>query len=389
MEEVSRIFEMRVPRTVIGINASKCAGSIARKLGAKKIIIITDPGVMKVGLANKVSESLKNENLAYTIFSQCLPNAPLSGIYQCCKLIQDEKVNLIIGIGGGTVMDTVKLAGLLATNDGDFNVLFDTAKIKARSLPRILIPTTSGTGSEWSNVAVFTNESDKRKVPIRSDHLWVDAAIIDPLLTLNLPPSVTAETGMDALSHAIEAYTSWKANVITDALAEKAISLISDNLRIAYARGSKHVESRYNMSIAAGLAVLALRSSGSYIVHSFSYPLCNWTTLSHGAACSLMLPPVMGFNLIGNMDKFAKIARLMGEKTDGLSLQEQAQKSIEAVRHLSMDLSLKQSLGEAGISENDIPQIVDYVFQFHMYQIENNPRNLSREDARQILLNVI
>lgn len=344
---------------------------------------------MKAGLADKVSESIKNENIHYTIFSQCLPNVPLSGICQCCKLIQDEKINLIIGMGGGTVMDTVKLVGLLAANDGDVNVLFDTAKIRARSLPRILIPTTSGTGSEWSDVAVYTKEPDKRKTPVRSDHLWAEVAIIDPLLTLNLPPSVTAETGMDALSHAIEAYTSWKANVITDMLAEKVINLVAENLRIAYAKGSKHVEARCNMSIAAGLAALALRTSGSYIVHSFSYPLCHQTDLSHGAACSLMLSPVMEFNLMGNMDKFARIAWLMGEKTTGLSLWEKAQKSVGAVRRLSIDLNLKQRLSEVGISENDIPGIVDYVFKFHSYQIENNPRNLSREDALQILTAVL
>lgn len=282
-------------------------------------------------------------------------------------------------------MDMAKLVGILASNGGDIHVLFDPAQIRARSLPKILLPTTSGTGSEWSNVAVFTNEVDKRKIPIRSEHLWSDVAIIDPLLTLNLPPSVTAETGMDALSHAIEAYTSWRANMIADLFAEEAIKLVSQNLRVVYARGSKQVEARYNMAMAAGLAMLALRSSGSYIVHAFSYPLGIQAGLSHGAACSLMLPSVMEFNLIGNLEKFARIAWLMGEEIDGLSLREKAQKSVGAVRRLSIDLDLKQRLGEVGINENDIPGIIDYVFKFHSYQIENNPRDLTREDVQHIL----
>jgi len=139
------------------------------------------------------------------------------------------------------------------------------------------------------------------------------------------------------------------------------------------------------MAVAAGLAALALRSSASYIVHSFSYPLCMKARLSHGASCSLMLPVVMEFNLIGNLDKFAKVAWLMGERLEGLPLREQAQKAVEAVRRLSSDLKLKQTLGEAKIDETHIPWIVDYVFRFHSYQVENNPRDLNREDVEQIL----
>jgi alcohol dehydrogenase class IV len=385
MEEFNLICEMRVPRTLLGMNASKEAGRIAKEIGAQRVLILTDEGIRKAGLVDKIAASIKKENILFEVFSQCLSSVPLGDICTCSRLVQDEEFDLIIGIGGGSVMDMTKLVGVLAGNAGDTRVLFNPAQIRASGLPKILLPTTSGTGSEWSNVAVFTHELDKRKIPIRSDCLWVDVAIVDPMLTLNLPPSITAETGMDALSHAIEAYTSWRANTLADMFAEKAITLISENLRMAYAKGSKHVEARYNMAVAAGLAMLALRSSGSYIVHSFSYPLGIQADISHGAACSLMLPPVMQFNLIGNLEKFARIAWLMGEKLDGLSMRERAQKSVETVRRLSMDLGLKQKLGEVGIGEDHIPKIVDYVFRFHSYQIENNPRDLNREDMGEIL----
>ena len=220
---------------------------------------------------------------------------------------------------------------------------------------------------------------------MRSNYLLPDAVIIDPALTLNLPPSATADTGIDALCHAIEGYTSWKANIITDMVAEKVIKLVSDNLRIAYAKGSKHMEARYNMAIAAAFSMFALRTSGSYIVHSLSYPLGIKAHLSHGTACALMLPYVMEFNLTGNMEKLAKVAELMGENTEGLSVREKAQKSIGAVRCLSADLGLPQRLGEVGLKETDIPEMVDYVFKFHAYQIENNPRYVSREDMAKIL----
>jgi alcohol dehydrogenase class IV len=257
--------------------------------------------------------------------------------------------------------------------------------MRSGGVPKIFLPTTSGTGSEWSNSAVFTDDASKRKIPVNNDYLWVDAAVIDPALTLNLPPSATADSGMDALSHALEGYTCWKANVITDMLAEKAIKLISDNLRAAYAKGSKHMEARYNMAVAAALAMFAIRTSAGYIVHSLSYPLGIKAHLSHGAACSLMLPSVMEFNLVGNMEKFAKVAELMGETTEGLSVREKAQKSIGAVRRLSADLGLPQTLREVGIKEADIPEIVDYVFKFHAYQIENNPRYVRREDLERIV----
>jgi len=213
----------------------------------------------------------------------------------------------------------------------------------------------------------------------------VDAAIIDPALTLNMPPSTTADSGMDALCHAIEGYTSWKANILTETLTERAISLVAGNLRVAYAKGSKHIEARYKMALAAALAMIGLRTSGSYIVHSMSYILNNKAHLSHGTACALMLPYVMEFNLAGDMERFARVAELMGEKTDGLSLREKAERSVTAVRCLSADVGLPRTLGEVGIKEGDIPEIIDYVFKFHSYQIENNPRYVRREDLERLL----
>lgn len=389
MQEFGRIFEIRVPRTLIGLNAHQSVGRVSRELGARKALIMTDPGILEAGLTERITASLEREGLPFTVYPNCQGHSQFKAINDCRRLIQDESINIIIGLGGGAVMDMAKLAGLPNTGAGDINALFKPPEDRGASVPRVLIPTTSGTGSEWSNVAIFTNEADKRRIPVHSDFLWADAAIIDPALTLELPPVLTAESGMDALSHAIEAYTSWKANAFTDAMAEKAIRLVSENLRLAYARGPKHIEARYRLSIAAGLAGLALRSSGSYIVHSFTYPLCSQAPLSHGAACSLLLPPVMEFNLIGSLEKFAEIARLMDEKTEGLPLREKAMKSVEAVRRLAKDLNMKKSLRTVGISEDDIPGLVDYVFRFHTYQIENNPRDLSREDARRILESVL
>ncbi len=385
MKDFSRILELRVPRTLLGNGASERVGSLAREIGGRRILVLTDEGVRKAGHADLIGDSIRKQNLPFEVFSKCLPNVTAGTFRECCDLVRKGEFDLIVGLGGGSVMDMAKLVSLLSAHGGDTRVLYEAAAVKTRGLPVILLPTTSGTGSEWSNVAVFTDERQRRKRPIHSDKLWADAAIIDPVLTLNLPPSVTAETGMDALSHAIEAYTSWKANLIADLFAEKAINLISENLRIAYAKGSKHPDARHQMAIAAGLAMLALRSSGSYVVHAFSYPLGTETGLSHGAACSLMLPYVMEFSLIGNLDKFARIAHLMGDREKTLSVRERAQKAVDAVRSLSTDLGLKQRLSEVGITEKHIPEMTDYVFKFHSYQIESNPRDLTKEDMYHIL----
>ena len=385
MEEVGRMLEIQMPRTLIAVNGSEHVGVMAKELGAKKILILTDVGVMGAGLIDRVKGSLQKEKLTFDIFSGCLASAPLASVRECGKLIEGGQFDLMIAVGGGSVMDTAKVAAIVAAHGGDVSVLFDPGKIRSGGIRKIFLPTTSGTGSEWSNGAIFTDEASQRKAPVRSNYLLPDAVIIDPALTLNLPPSATADTGIDALCHAIEGYTSWKANIITDMVAEKVIKLVSDNLRIAYAKGSKHMEARYNMAIAAAFSMFTLRTSGSYIVHSLSYPLGIKAHLSHGTACALMLPYVMEFNLIGNMEKFAKVAELMGENTEGLSVREKAQKSIGAVRCLSADLGLPQRLGEVGLKETDIPEIVDYVFKFHAYQIENNPRYVSREDMAKIL----
>ena len=385
MEELGRMYGIQVPKTIIEINGCERVGALTREFQAKRVLIVTDAGVMEAGLIDKVKGSLEKEKMSFEIFPRCLASAPLASVRECAGLIAGGPFDVIIAVGGGSVMDTAKLAAVAAAHGGDVSVVLEPGKIRNRGVRKIFLPTTSGTGSEVSNGAVFTDEATKRKIPVFHEHMWVDAAIIDPALTLNMPPSTTADSGMDALCHAIEGYTSWKANILTETLTERAISLVAGNLRVAYAKGSKHIEARYKMALAAALAMIGLRTSGSYIVHSMSYILNNKAHLSHGTACALMLPYVMEFNLAGNMEKFARVAELMGEKTDGLSLREKAERSVTAVRCLSADVGLPRTLGEVGIKEVDIPEIIDYVFKFHSYQIENNPRYVRREDLERLL----
>lgn len=384
MEEMSRTFSVYTPRAVIGLGAVDNVATLARELSVKKALIVTDTGVVSAGLLEPVKESLQKDGIDFAIYDKCQPEAPLNVIEDCAKTVRQGAYDLIIAVGGGSVIDTAKVTGVLAVTDEDVRGFLGMDKVKKAGLPKILIPTTGGTGSEWSGVCVVTDNVDGQKKVIHSKYAWGEAAIIDPLMTLNLPTRLTGDTGMDALSHGIEAYTTWKANVISDMYAEKTIQLVAENLRIAYAKGAKHIEARYKIAIGAALSMQAFMSSAGGLVHSMNYPIGVKAHISHGAAVSIMLPYVMEYNLPGNPAKYGKIAQLMGEDITGLSKMDAARRSVEAVRKLSQDVGMPQKLREVGIKKEDIPGFVDYLFKFQLYGMENNARDLTREDAGKI-----
>jgi len=385
MHELFRTISTRLPRIIIGMNASNQVGHLSKELEAMSVLIVTDQGIIRAGLTDAVEKSLKQEDIPFSIFDKCPASAPIKSILECARMIIDNKCNVVIGIGGGSVIDLAKLAVIVASHGGDKNVLFDTALITKRSIRIICLPTTAGTGSEVSGAAVYTDEETHRKKAVYHNLVWPDVALLDPVLTLNLPPAITAETGVDVLSHAIEGYTSVKANTVADMFGEKTIRLVSDNLRLAYAKGAQNPDARYNMMLAASLGLVSIQASSGYIVHAFSYPLGMMANVGHGKACALMLPYVMEFNLIGNLERFARVAELMGESVQGLQLRDKAERSVVAVKKLIEDLRLPKTLGEVGITRKDIPSIVDYVLKYNMYQVNDNPRMLDRSDLEHIL----
>ena len=385
MNELSRILTMRIPRTVIGMDASAQIGSIGKELKAKKALIITDRGVFKAGLTQKAAESLQKEGIGFEVFDECGESAPISEMVKCSRVIKDHQINLVIGIGGGSVLDFTKLTVALADHDSNVEVLFNPALINKKITSSILVPTTAGTGSEMNTGALCTNDETHRKVIVRSEFIGANTAILDPMLTLRLPPSITAETGMDALSHAIEALTSAKANIVADVFAEKSIRLVSQNIRKAYSDGSHNPEARYNMMLGASFGILGAASASTYIVHTLSYPLGMMTHTSHGKACVLMLPYAMEFNMSANLERFARIAELMDEPVQGLNLENKAAKAVQAVRRLISDMGMPQKLSDIGLKKQDVPAVVDYVFQYYAYQLENNPRRIERVDLQRLL----
>ena len=276
------------------------------------------------------------------------------------------------------------MAAVMMANVGRVSDYWGADRIPQPGLPIIAIPTTAGTGSEVSPAAVFVDPADKAKKGVRSDFLLPEVAILDPVLMLGLPQPLTASTGMDALVHALEAYTSTKATLMSDAMAEQAIAVIGNNLRAAYAGGNS-LPARTSMLLGSLLAGMALGEAGVGAVHALAHVLGGRHGVGHGVANALFLPYVMAFNRIGCREKYAKVASLLGERVEGLSLDRASLAAVEAVRTLSGDLGIPQRLSDLGIPEDSLDLMAETSMQTQGRILANNPRVVSLSDAKRIL----
>lgn len=377
-------ISVRVPYTIFGNGSVEKVGKEAAKMGAKKALVVTGRTVGSSGLVERARKPLEQSGLEVAAFSEVEPNTPMENIVATAKAARDNHCDLMVGIGGGSTMDNVKTASVLAACEDiegiDVGSWVGVGKTPRQSLPKILIPTTAGTGAEWTTSTLTMTGGNK--VAILSPALMPDLAIVDPLMTLDMPPKLTADSGMDALTHAIEAYTAPHASLYSDMIAERAISLIGANLRRAYARGADDLEARYNISFASMIACNAMTSAGTHLIHGMAHALQSvMHNITHGQSCSLMLCAVMEFNMIAGMEKTAGIAGLLGENVEGPSLKEQAETAIETVRALSVDIGMPQSLSEIGMKREDIARAVDILFDTQAALVKQGPRHCSREEA--------
>ncbi len=361
--------------------AETVAGEVAA-LGGTKVLIVTDPGVLKAGIEAPVVKSLESAKIPYAIFDGVEPEPPAESVDNGAAKFRSEQCDLVVGIGGGSSLDVAKGVSVMAANEGSVLDVTGVDLVKKRGAPKILIPTTAGTGSEVTRVFVITDKSTNTKKVVYSLFCLSETAIVDPMLTLSMPPKVTADTGMDALVHAIETYVARSATAFSDILAEKAIQLIARNLPIAWAKGS-NIEARYNMSLAALLAGMAFASGGLGAVHALSYPLGTEYHMPHGRSNAIMLPHIMRYNLCGNPQRYAKIAELMGRDVFGLASMEAATLSVDAVLELLQIMQVPHNLRDYGISNKDIPKLAEAgMLQSRLFV--PNPRDISREDAETI-----
>jgi alcohol dehydrogenase class IV len=279
-------------------------------------------------------------------------------------------------------MDIASITSVMLTNPGTVYDYFGVNLVKNPGIPTILIPTTAGTGAEATPNAILTDTKEKLKKAIVSPYILPRIAIVDPLLTLSMPPSVTSSSGIDALTHAIESYTSNNATILTDLLAKEAIILIGRSLRTAVAN-SNNLEARYDMSIGSLYAGISLGNAGVTAVHALAYPLGGQFNIPHGIANGLLLPYVMEFNVLGNIPKFAQIAHFLGEKLDHLSLLDQAYQAPKAVKAIYRDLKIPQSLTELKVPKEAIPGMAKAAINVTRL-MGNNPRTMTVQDVERI-----
>lgn len=375
-----------MPKVMVGLNSVKKLNKDLRYFG-KSALVIAGKSAVESGRLKVVESELIEAEIDYIVYSDYRPEPTISQAEKVSdhvvELIKSgKKIDFIIGYGGGSSLDMAKIASLASANPKPIKQYIGVEKVPKKGLPLILIPTTAGSGSEVSKSIVLIDEIEGIKDSIVSENVIADLAVVDPLLTITMSPKLTAMTGIDALSHAIESYMSLKANAFTDSLALKAINLISTNLRRAYSNGD-NIKARKAMSEAALLAGLAFSNSSNCIGHAIAYSFSAKYGIPHGMACGISLPYVMKFNMLAIPERLAEIAIAMGLEEGSLSTRELAQLAIAEVFDLITDLGLPTTLEEVGVPEEDIVKLAENMLKITRL-VEANPRKLDLKDARKI-----
>jgi len=384
----TKIISLRTPQLILaGVGASERLGQEAKAIGVKKALVVTDRGVVDSGTAKKVREFLEKEGIGVEIFDRVIPDPDVACLEACLEMAKKDKYDLIVGVGGGSPMDIASLTSIMLTNPGTVYDYFGVNMVKHPGIPTILIPTTAGTGAEVTPNAILTDTREKLKKAVVSPFILPKVAIIDPLLTLSMPPAVTSSSGIDALTHAIESYTSNNATMMTDLFAKEAIILIGRSLLTAVANGN-NLEARCDMAIGSLYAGISLANAGVTAVHALAYPLGGQFNVAHGIANGLLLPYVMEFNVLGNIPKFAQTAQCLGERVESMTLLDQAHLASKAVKIIYRNLKIPQSLTELNVPKEAIPGMAKAAMNSTRLMV-NNPRSMTAEDIEKIYYNAL
>ncbi len=369
-------------RIIFGEGSLKRVGEEAKKFGEKVLIVTGKSSAKKAGSLDDVINSLTSQNLQVEVFNKVEPDPSVETVEEGAKVAKKCAVDVVIGLGGGSAMDAAKGIALLMTNKGSITDYFGTDKVKEAAIPVIAIPTTAGTGSEVTKYAVVTERKKMLKQIIGSFHISPVLAILDPMLTLSMPASLTANTGVDALSHAIESYVCTKANPVSDILALESIRLIAEALPGAVSQ-PENIEVRKKMLFASSIAGIALTSSGAGIIHGMGYSITLYYGAPHGLANALLMPEAMEFNLVANPSKYKNIAAAMGKKVEGLLEKDAARLSVVAVRELSEKIGIPRGLKEIGVKEESLAGFAETVGKNERV-LSLNPRRPTSEEIEEI-----
>jgi len=335
-----RPFELKVPDTIhVGVGCHERVAAEAARIGGGSVLVITDRNVRATPTAGKAIEQLSSAGLLRGVFSEIPFEPTTTEVEKGLAALQETRADTIVAIGGGSVIDTAKAVAVLATNGGTIVDYKGVNKVKKPKLPLVAVSTTAGTGSEMTRYTIITDPVTSVKMVIIDPHLIPDVAIDDPLFTVTCSPLVTASTGVDALTHAIEAYVSVRSNTLTDLLALSAIRRIAPSIRAAFGKG-ENLTARTMMHVAALEAGMAFSNSSVALVHGMARPIGAYFHKPHGISNSALLPYVMEWSLAGASGRYAEIARALGVDTTGLKEMEAAQRAVAEVRAICRDLEI-------------------------------------------------
>lgn len=375
-------FQFLMPtRIMFGVGMFEQVGKEASLLGKKALIVTGKNAMRKLEVTDRLLKRLDEHKVKFELFEQVESNPDTEQVEAGVQLALAKGCDLVIGLGGGSVIDVAKAVASSAGLKTPILELMKTGAL-SKGLPSIVVPTTSGTGAEVTLISVLTIKARQRKDALRGVGNYPNLAIVDPQLTLQLTPYITANTGIDALTHAIEAYTSRRANSVSDLFAREAIGLIARSLRRAVYYG-EDLGARTEMALASNLAGLAISQAGTGGAHGFGMTIGGICNTDHGTTVGMLLPVIMRLNLGTQLEKFLDIAYLLGEDISGLSLHKGADLACEAVGRLLRDIGLPDKLSQIGVTKDLFPQIVKDTKTQNAWS--GNPRPISEEEMKEVL----
>lgn len=384
---------------VFGRNSADQLGDLVKRLGANRVLVVTDKSLIQAGVCDRVRKPLESSGISIEVFEGCSPEPPIHAVNGAITMAREQNCDLVLGLGGGSNMDVAKAAAVVLKHGGSVKDYAGDQIVPGPIFPLILVPTTSGTGSEVTAASVLNDTEQGAKFAILSNHIRPEIAVVDPTLTVSCPPKVTASSGIDALSHAVEAYTAIDnesfplpegeksiyqgTHPLGKTLAEDAIELIGRHLRTAVKNGD-NLEAREGMSLAATVAGMSFSNIGVAVVHALEFPLNDTVHTPHGIGCGLLLPYVMQFNALARPKQMSKIAQLLGEDISGLDEKSAAQQGVIAVRKLNADIGVPARMSEVGIREEHLPAMAQKAFGLKRI-LRVNPRPVTQADLESIL----
>ena len=372
-----------ISRIVYGHGAASSLGAEVQRLGGSRVFVITDKGLVQFNIHKPVLEALAQAGIATDVFSDVEIDPTPVSIEACVQRLKAFKADLMIGLGGGSALDSAKAASLLATHEGPLEKYFGMHLVPSPCMPTILIPTTAGTGSEMTSISVLGDAASNSKKGIVSDHLYARTVLLDPDLTATLPPRYTAFTGLDAFVHAMESYVNLSSSPFTEGPDVQAMHMISENIRKAYTNGG-NADARAQMLYASAICGMGFSNTQNGVIHAIGMAVPANYHLPHGLLMAAVGPMGIAFNCHAAPEKYARIAGILGCDLSGKNINEQAECAVAGFEKLLADLDVKPGLAAYGVKREDIPGIAERAASTQRL-MGNNPRKATAADLERLI----